>query len=121
MKKPDSVDEYIHSFPKDVQAVLEQVRTTIKKEAPEAVEGISYGMPSYKTHKRPLVYFAGHKNHIGFYATPSSHLEFKEELSTYKQGKGSIQFPFDRPIPFDLIAQIVKFRVKENNKKFGGV
>jgi len=119
MEKPGPVDEYISSFPKEVQDVLEKVRTTIKREAPEAVEGISYGMLSYQTYKKPLVYFAIHKNHIGFYATPSGHLEFKVELSAYKQGKGSVRFPLDKPIPLDLIARMVNFRIKENNEKYG--
>lgn len=121
MKKPDNVDEYISGFPKDLQVVLDQVRETIKKEAQEAVESISYGMPSYKTYKKPLVYFAGFKNHIGFYATPSGHLAFQKELSVYKQGKGSVQFPVDEPMPLDLIARMVRFKIKENNTTYGGV
>lgn len=121
MKKFDNVDEYISGFPKDLQVVLDQVRETIKKEAQEAVEGISYGMPSYKTCKNPLVYFAEFKNHIGFYATPSGHLAYQKELSAYKQGKGSVQFPLDEPMPLDLIARMVRFKIKENNKKYGGV
>ena len=74
-------------------------------------------MPGYKSNKRPLVYFTGYKNHIGFYATPSGHAEFEKELSIYLQGKGSVQFPLSKPIPFDLIERIVKFRLKENLKK----
>lgn len=79
-----------------------------------ATEEIVYGMPGYKTNGKPLVYFAGYKNHIGFYATPSGHEAFQKELSKYKQGKGSVQFPLNQPIPFDLIEQIVRFRVDEN-------
>jgi uncharacterized protein YdhG (YjbR/CyaY superfamily) len=109
-----SVDEYIKTFPENIQLLLAKVRTTITEKAPEAVESIAYGMPSYKTNGRPLVYFAGFKKHIGFYATPTGHLEFAKELSKYKQGKGSVQFPLDKPIPFDLIGQIVEFRVIEN-------
>jgi len=78
---------------------------------------MAYGMPGYKTHKNPLVYFAAFKNHIGFYATPSGHTEFKDELSKYKQGKGSVQFPLDQPIPYKLIERIVQFRVTENENK----
>jgi uncharacterized protein YdhG (YjbR/CyaY superfamily) len=109
-----NVDEYINEFPKDVQALLIQVRNTIIKNAPHAEEGISYGMPAYKIHGKPLVYFAGFKNHIGFYATPSGHKEFEKELANYKQGKGSVQFPIDKPMPLKLIAKIVKYRIKLN-------
>jgi uncharacterized protein YdhG (YjbR/CyaY superfamily) len=113
-----SVDEYIQTFPKDIQSLLEKIRMTIIKNAPEAVESISYGMPAYKTYGKALVYFAGYKKHIGFYATPTGHTEFSNELSNYKQGKGSVQFPVDHPIPYWLIEQIVLFRVKENEQKF---
>ena len=92
------------------------MRQTIKKAAPEAQEVISYNMPAYKYYGM-LVYFAAYKNHIGFYATPTGHSEFKEELSVYKQGKGSVQFPLSKPLPLDLILRIVQFRVKENLKK----
>jgi len=112
-----SVDEYISTFPKEIQSLLEKVRSTILKKAPEAIESISYGMPAYKTNGKPLVYFAGYKNHIGFYATPTGHIEFANELSNYKQGKGSVQFPIDQPIPYDLIERILEFRVKENEQK----
>jgi len=112
-----SVDEYIKTFPKDIQAILDKVRRTIKEKAPEAVESIAYGMPAYKTNGKPLVYFAGFKRHIGFYATPTGHAEFATELSKYKRGKGSVQFPLDKPIPFNLIGQIVEFRVEENMAK----
>jgi uncharacterized protein YdhG (YjbR/CyaY superfamily) len=110
-------DEYIRSYPKDIQILLNQIRATIKKSAPEAVESISYGMPAYKLNGKPLVYFAAFKNHIGFYALPTGHAEFKVELARYKQGKGSAQFPIDEPMPLDLITKIVKFRVKENSAK----
>lgn len=112
-----SVDEYIQTFPQEIQTLLEKVRMTILKKAPEAEESISYGMPAYKTHGKPLVYFAGYKKHIGFYATPTGHTEFSNELSNYKQGKGSVQFPVSHPIPYWLIEQIVVFRVKENELK----
>jgi uncharacterized protein YdhG (YjbR/CyaY superfamily) len=113
MKKYANVDEYIASFPIETQEILRQIRATITAAAPEAEEVISYGMPAYKFHGA-LVYFAGYKNHIGFYATPTGHEAFEKEMSRYKQGKGSVQFPIGEPIPLDLIARIVKFRVAEN-------
>ncbi|MEX0966943.1 MAG: DUF1801 domain-containing protein [Bacteroidia bacterium] len=112
-----SVDEYISNFPGNVQILLNRIRSIIKEKAPDSIEGISYGIPGYKTNGKPLVYFAGYKNHIGFYATPSGHEAFIEELSKYKQGKGSIQFPLDKPIPFDLISRMVERRVMENLAK----
>ena len=108
-------DEYFSQQTPEVQILLEQMRQTIKKAAPEAEEVISYNMPAFKYYGM-LVYFAAYKNHIGFYATPTGHSEFKEELSIYKQGKGSVQFPLTKPLPLDLITKIVKFRVKENLK-----
>jgi uncharacterized protein YdhG (YjbR/CyaY superfamily) len=111
----NSTDEYIRSFPADVQLLLEQVRAIIREKAPEAVESMSYGMPAYKLYGKVLVYFAGYKKHIGFYATPTGHTAFAKELSKYKQGRGSVQFPLDQPIPFDLIRQMVEFRVLENS------
>ena len=116
-KTPNNVDVYIADFPKDIQFLLNQVRSTIKQAAPYAEESMSYGMPAYKSYGKPLVYFAGYKNHIGFYATPTGHAEFAKELSKYKQGKGSVQFPIDQPMPLDLIFQIVEFRVIENLEK----
>ncbi len=115
-KQAINVDEYIASFPKEVQQLLKQMRTTIKAAAPKAEELISYGMPGYKHHGM-LVYFAGYKNHIGFYATPTGHEAFEKELSKYKQGKGSVQFPVEEPLPLALITKIVKFRIKENEEK----
>jgi uncharacterized protein YdhG (YjbR/CyaY superfamily) len=115
------IDAYINSFPKETRELLRQVRNTIRLAAPEAAESISYGMPAFKTNGKPLVYFAAFKNHIGFYATPTGHNKFKDELSTYKQGKGSVQFPLDQPIPFDLIGRIVAFRVIENLLRLNGV
>lgn len=112
-----TVDKYIDSFPGDVQKKLEAFRKIIIENAPNAIESISYGMPAYKTHGKPLVYFAGYKGHIGFYATPTGHEEFVKELSQYKCGKGSVQFPLNKPIPIDLIIRMVKFRVKENEAK----
>jgi uncharacterized protein YdhG (YjbR/CyaY superfamily) len=112
-----NVDEYISTFPKDTQGLLKQVRKTIRQSAPEAEESISYGMPAFKLNGKPLVYFGAFKTHIGFYATPTGHKEFAEELSQYKQGKGSVQFPLNEPMPLDLIGRITKFRVKENKSK----
>ena len=116
MEKAKNVGEYIAGFPPDVREILETIRTTIKTAAPDAEESISYGMPAYKLNG-PLVYFAAYKNHIGFYATPTGHAAFSEELSKYKQGKGSVQFPLDEPAPLDLISRIVQFRAEENLKK----
>lgn len=113
----DDIEKYILQFPEDVQKILRKIRKLIKENAPGAQELMAYGMPGYKTDKKPLIYFAAYKNHIGFYATPSGHSEFKDELSKYKQGKGSVQFPLDKPMPYDLMERIVKFRVEENNIK----
>lgn len=114
-EKPSTVEAYIRAFPADVQVILETIRQTIREVAPDAVESIAYGMPAYKLAGKPLVYFGGYKNHIGLYATPTGHSAFAEELSTYKQGKGSVQFPLNEPMPLDLIARIVRFRVSEIN------
>ena len=102
MKKPDSVEEYIESFPKQVQKILKQVRATIKKAAPKAEEKISYGMPYYSLNGR-LAYFAGYKRHIGFYPMPGAIAAFKKEITKYKWAKGSVQFPLDKPLPVSLI------------------
>jgi len=112
-----TIDEYIKIFPQDVQSILERMRQTIRKAAPEAVEAISYQMPAFKLNGKSLVYFAGYKNHVGFYPVPSGIKAFKKELSQYKTGKGSVQFPIDKPVPHDLVKKIVIFRVKENMKK----
>lgn len=111
-----TIDEYIATFPADVQTTLQKVRETIRKAAPDATEAISYQMPTFKLNGN-LVHFAAFKNHIGFYPVPSGIEKFKKELSVYPQGKGSVQFPLDRPIPYALISKIVKFRVKENLEK----
>jgi uncharacterized protein YdhG (YjbR/CyaY superfamily) len=113
----NEVDKYISNFTDEVQEKLIEIRALIKKSAPESVESFSYGMPAYKTNGKPLVYFAGYKNHIGFYATPTGHQEFALELANYKQGKGSVQFPIKQEIPVDLITRIVEFRVQENLSK----
>ncbi len=112
--KPNTIDEYIASFPKDIKLILETIRTTIQKTVPKAQEKIGYGMPSFRIYGKDLVYFAAFSNHIGVYALPSGNAAFKNELVNYKTGKGSIQFPLDQPIPYDLIVKIVKFREQEN-------
>jgi len=113
---PSNVDEYIATFPKELKQLLEGIRKAIKEAAPGAEETISYKMPAYR-HNGILVYFAGFKNHIGFYALPTGYQAFKRELSLYKTGKGSVQFPVDRPLPLTLIKKIVEFRVKENAER----
>lgn len=116
MTNATTIDEYIAGFPPDIQHILEQVRSTVKKAAPQATEGIGYGMPAFKQNG-PLVYFAAYPHHIGFYPIPSGLEAFKAELSKYKTGKGSVQFPLDQPMPLTLITKMVKFRAKENDAK----
>lgn len=111
------IEQYIQQFPENVQEILRNIRKIILDNAPAALEQMAYGMPAYKTHKKPLVYFAAFKNHIGFYTTPSGHSAFQEALAGYKQGKGSVQFPLDQPIPYALIEKMVQFRVAENEGK----
>jgi uncharacterized protein YdhG (YjbR/CyaY superfamily) len=112
----ETIDEYIADFPKDVQVVLEQIRATIRTAAPDASEAIRYGMPTFVRHGN-LVHFAAFKNHIGFYPVPSGIEAFKTELSVYDQSKGTIRFPLGSPVPLELIARIVKFRLEENLRK----
>jgi uncharacterized protein YdhG (YjbR/CyaY superfamily) len=114
--KAADIDEYIASFPKSIQKLLKQMRSTIRKAAPKAEEEMKYGIPTY-VHNGNLVFFGGYKNHIGFYAAPTGHEAFKKELSPYRSGKGSVQFPIDKPLPLGLVTRIVKFRVKENDEK----
>ncbi len=111
-----SIDEYIATFPEDIQALLEAVRATIKASAPDAEERISYQMPTFALHGN-LVYFAALKNHIGLYPTSSGIEAFKDELSRYEFTKGSVKFPFSQPLPLELISKIVQFRVTENLTK----
>jgi uncharacterized protein YdhG (YjbR/CyaY superfamily) len=111
-----SIDEYIATFPKETQKILEEIRATIKAAAPEAEEKISYQMPTFALNGN-LVHFAAFKNHIGFYPVPTGIEKFKKELSAYEGGKGSVQFPLDAPMPLALISKIVKYRVKENLAK----
>lgn len=111
-----SIDEYILQFSSEVQEILEKLRSVIKESAPDSAEKISYQMPTFYQHGN-LVHFAAFKSHIGFYPDPSGIEAFKEELSKYKGAKGSVQFPIGKPIPYELISRIVKFRVEENIKK----
>lgn len=111
-----TIDEYIAQFPPEIQDRLQQIRKVVREAAPDAVEKISYQMPTFETDGRNLVHFAAFKNHIGFYPTPSGTEEFAEELSVYRGGKGSVQFPLDQPLPLDLIRRVVLFRVEENRR-----
>lgn len=113
---PKTIDEYIADFPNDVQDILEKIRAIIRETAPDAQETINYGIPTFTLHGN-LVHFAAFKRHIGFYPTPSAMEKFKNALAGYAQAKGSVQFPLDSPMPFDLISQIVSFRVKENMER----
>jgi uncharacterized protein YdhG (YjbR/CyaY superfamily) len=110
---PQTIDEYIAGFPPDVQETLQEIRRTIRDAAPDAEETVKYGIPTF-TLQGNLVHFGAYKKHIGFYPTPSATEKFKEQLSAYEGSKGAVRFPLDQPLPVDLIAQIVKFRVKEN-------
>lgn len=114
--KPANIDEYIQEFPDDVQARLQAIRETIHEAAPQAEETISYGMPTFRLNGN-LVHFAAFKNHIGFYPAPSGIEAYQDQLAIYKSSKGAVQFPLDQPIPFELVREIVKFRVKEATKK----
>jgi uncharacterized protein YdhG (YjbR/CyaY superfamily) len=116
MNKPANIDEYITTFPPEVQTILNLMRETVKKAAPNAEEAISYGMPLYKLQGR-LVYFGAHTHHMGLYPMGAAIEHFKKELSIYKGAKGSVQFPYDKPLPVDLITSIVKFRVAQNLEK----
>ena len=114
---PKTIDEYIAGFPKEVQEILEKIRMTIRKAAPDAEETISYLIPTFTLKGKYLIYFAGYKKHIGVYPVPAGDAELNEKLSVYQTGKGTLQFPLDKPIPLDLITKIVKLRVKENLAK----
>src|ERR1700752_522693 len=109
-----NIDEYIAGFPNDVQKILQKIRTTIKEAAPYTEETISYQIPTFTLGGKYLIYFAAYKKHIGLYPAPRGVEKFKKELSAYEEGKGTLRFPLDKPIPFGLIKRIVKFRVKEN-------
>jgi uncharacterized protein YdhG (YjbR/CyaY superfamily) len=111
-----TIDEYISQFPPEVQEILNKLRKVIKEAAPEAKEKFSYQMPTFYL-KGNLVHFAAYKNHIGFYPTPSGIEAFRDKLSAYRGAKGSVQFPIDKPLPYELVSEIVKFRVAENTKQ----
>jgi uncharacterized protein YdhG (YjbR/CyaY superfamily) len=111
----DTIDQYIAQFPPEIRSRLESIRTVVRETAPEASEKISYNMPTF-TLNGNLVHFAAHKSHIGFYPTPSGIEKFKEKLKAYHYSKGSVQFPNDKPLPLDLVKDIVSFRVSENKK-----
>lgn len=115
-KSPVTVEAYIQEFPEEVQEIMQKIRAIVKEEAPDAQEKISYGMPTF-SYKGALVHFAAYKKHIGFYPTPSGITRFEEQIKSYKHAKGSVQFPLSKPIPYDLIRQIVKARVTENQSK----
>jgi uncharacterized protein YdhG (YjbR/CyaY superfamily) len=108
------VDDYLASLRPEFQSKMEDIRAMVKEIAPDAVEKIAYGMPAFHLNNRPLLYYSAFKNHIGFYPIPTGIEAFKEELSAFKQGKGSVQFPINKPLPMDLIRRIVEFRIKEN-------
>ncbi len=114
-KKIETIDAYICNFPKDIQEILYTIRRTIQNVAPNAVEKISYGIPTFYLYGN-LVHFAAFKHHIGFFPTPSAVSKFSSELSSYETSKGTIKFPLDKPIPYDVIQKITKFRVNENTK-----
>jgi uncharacterized protein YdhG (YjbR/CyaY superfamily) len=112
----NNIDEYIAGFPDDVQAILQHIRATIREAAPDVQETINYGIPTFTLYGN-LVHFAAFKKHIGFYPTPSGIEKFKAELAVYESAKGSVQFPLDQPIPYELIERMVTFRVHENQGK----
>lgn len=112
-----TIDEYISTFPGEIQAALEKVRQIIHHAIPEATETLSYGMPTFNLNGKHLVFFAGWKRHISLYPLPAGDEAFQQELSHYKRAKGSIQFPLDKPIPYDLIEKIVTFLMRENLEK----
>jgi uncharacterized protein YdhG (YjbR/CyaY superfamily) len=111
---PKDIDAYIAGFPTDVQQILEKIRKTIRKAAPEAEETISYLIPTFNLKGRYLIYFAAYKKHIGLYPAPRGNERFKKELSRYEGGKGTVRFPLDKPIPLALVTRIVKFRINQN-------
>jgi uncharacterized protein YdhG (YjbR/CyaY superfamily) len=113
---PRDIDEYIATFPDDVQKVLRKIRLTIRKAAPDAEERISYQIPTFTLHGN-LIYFAAFKRHVSVYPAPRGNEAFRDELSAYEGGKGTVRFPLDKPVPYDLITRIVKFRVKDNTER----
>jgi len=112
-----TIDEYIAGFPEATQKSLNKVRSTIRKVVPKAEETISYGIPTFKINGRYVIYFAGYKNHVSVYPAPRENPGFKKELAVYKGGKGTVQFPLDKPLPLELITRITKFRLQVNKKE----
>ncbi|HRJ41056.1 MAG: DUF1801 domain-containing protein [Caldilineaceae bacterium] len=115
--KQTTIDEYIAGYPDGVQAILQEIRRTIAEEAPDATEAIAYAIPTFKLRGKNLVHFGAYKNHIGFYPTPPALEAFADELAAYASGKGSAQFPLDKPMPLALIREIVRFRVTQIPEK----
>ena len=113
----NSIDEYIETFAKDVQKIMDKLRETIKKATPKVEEAISYNMPTFNLNGKYLVYFAGWKTHFAFYGPPRGNAEFKEDMSVYESGAGTLKFPLAKPMPYGLITKIVKFRAAENRKR----
>lgn len=114
MKQISTIDEYIASFPQETRKILENIRGTIRKAAPDATEAMAYGLPTFRL-KGNLVHFGAFKDHVGFYPAPSGIQAFKDELTRYQTGKGTLQFPISEPIPYDLIAKVTKHRVEESS------
>jgi uncharacterized protein YdhG (YjbR/CyaY superfamily) len=112
--KPSTIDGYIAGFPRDVQTILEQIRTAIKTLAPDAAETISYGIPSFTRNGGYLIYFAAFKHHVSIYPAPAGSEAFNKTLAAYKKGKGTVQFPFSKPLPIAFISSLIKYRIKEN-------
>lgn len=112
----ETIDDYINAFPSETKRILQKIRETVREAAPEATESINYGIPTFKMHGN-LVHFAAYKKHIGFYPAPSGIEAFKKEVESFKTGKGTLQFPLDKPIPYDLISDIVQFRLEENKSR----
>ncbi|HEV7351182.1 iron chaperone [Telluribacter sp.] len=111
------VDQYIGGFPEEVQTLLEQIRALIRQAAPDATESISYGIPAYYLNGRQFIYFAGYKKHVSLYPVPRQHKAFEQVLMEYKGSKGTAQFPLNQPLPVDLITDVIKFRLQENQEK----
>lgn len=114
---PKDIDAYIAGFSEDVQEILQKIRMTLRRATPDAEETISYGMPAFNLRGNYLIYFAAYKKHIGLYPVPTGDAKFNEAISVYRTGRGTLKFPLDQPIPFRLITQIVKLRVKENRAR----
>ncbi len=116
IKKSPDVDVYIAQFSGETRQRLEQVRKLVHESSPDALEAVSYGLVGYKRNGKPLVYFGGFENHIGFYATPNGHMAFANDFAKYKQGKGSVQLPMDKPLPTDLIKRVIEYRNQQTEK-----